>query len=174
MAGMPSRGIPTTYPAPPFEPDDSGLICPKPSIPVPCSSVIFSSRVITFTTIAARSSSESLGSIHGPEGFCGFCEKRDRAEPARREQISKLREPRLPNARLQIERCIVFPQGIFTLRRKDTYYLFQAESGRGNHVSRHSPAKINIQPLPLWTPSTFAISRSSRTLTMASPHLPTD
>src|SRR6266700_2008102 len=64
---MPSRGIPTTYTAPPFEPEDSGLIGPRPGCPVPCSNVIFSSSVISFTTSAARSSGERLVFIQGDE-----------------------------------------------------------------------------------------------------------
>src|SRR5215470_365158 len=66
---MPSRGIPTTYPAPPFEPEDSGLIGPSPGCPVPCSNVIFSSSVISLTTIAARSSGDKLVFIQGEEAF---------------------------------------------------------------------------------------------------------
>src|SRR5215469_11663522 len=65
MPGMPRRGMPTTYPAPPFDPADSGLTGPNPFMPVPCSRVIFSSRVICWTTIVARSSGESFGFIHG-------------------------------------------------------------------------------------------------------------
>src|SRR5579871_2452149 len=60
MAGIPKRGIPTTYPAPPFDPEDKGLTGPSPSMPVPWSKLIFSSRVISFRTIVARSSGASL------------------------------------------------------------------------------------------------------------------
>src|SRR5215470_5295391 len=68
---MPSRGIPTTYPAPPFEPEDSGLIGPSPGCPVPCSKVIFSSSVISLTTRAARSSAERVVFIHGNDFLMG-------------------------------------------------------------------------------------------------------
>src|SRR6266487_1963008 len=68
MAGMPSRGISTAYPAPPLECTASGLIGLSPIMPVPWSIVIFSSMVISLTTIEARSSGERLGFIHG----CGL------------------------------------------------------------------------------------------------------
>src|SRR5207253_10128819 len=63
--------MPTTYPAPPFDPEDSGLMGPKPGCPVPCSNVIFSSSVISFTTSAARSSAERLVFIQGDEDLGG-------------------------------------------------------------------------------------------------------
>src|SRR5579864_2233866 len=62
---MPSRGIPTTYPAPPLEWIASGLIGLRPAIPVPWSREIFSSSVISLTTIAARWSGDRLGFIQG-------------------------------------------------------------------------------------------------------------
>src|SRR5258708_37925308 len=62
---MPSRGIPTTYPAPPFAETANGLTGPSPRLPVPCSNVIFSSSVIAFTTSEARSSGERLVFVHG-------------------------------------------------------------------------------------------------------------
>jgi hypothetical protein len=43
----------------------SGLIRLSPSMPVPCSIEIFSSMVISLTTIAARSSGERLEFDHG-------------------------------------------------------------------------------------------------------------
>src|SRR5450432_3210118 len=68
MPGIPRRAIPTTYPAPPLEADDSGLIGPRPGCPVPCSIVIFSSSVISLTTMAARSSGDRLVFIQGGGG----------------------------------------------------------------------------------------------------------
>src|SRR5436305_176288 len=62
---MPSRGIPGTYPAPPLEWMASGLIGLSPTMPVPCSIWIFSSIVISLTTIEARSSGERLVFIQG-------------------------------------------------------------------------------------------------------------
>ena len=60
MAGMPRRGMPGTNPAPPFECTASGLMGLSPAMPVPCSNWIFSSSVISFTTIAARSSGDRV------------------------------------------------------------------------------------------------------------------
>src|ERR1700722_1877565 len=76
---MPRRGIPGTYPAPPFECMAKGLIGLRPCIPVPCSRVIFSSMVISFNTMAARSSGESELFIQGSaEGLsCGLDCSRD-------------------------------------------------------------------------------------------------
>src|ERR1051326_1272522 len=65
---MPSRGIPTTYPAPPFEWIASGLIGLSPTMPVPWSREIFSSSVISLTTMAARWSGDRLAFIQG----CGL------------------------------------------------------------------------------------------------------
>src|SRR5690348_2584829 len=57
--------MPGTYPAPPLEWMASGLIGLSPTMPVPCSIWIFSSMVISLTTIEARSSGERLGFIQG-------------------------------------------------------------------------------------------------------------
>src|SRR5579872_766243 len=62
---MPSRGISTTYPAPPLEWIASGLIGLNPTMPVPWSREIFSSSVISLTTMAARWSDERLVFIQG-------------------------------------------------------------------------------------------------------------
>src|SRR5271165_1332144 len=62
---MPRRGMPGTYPAPPLECTASGLIGLRPCMPVPCRNVIFSSSVISLTTIDARSSGERLGFDQG-------------------------------------------------------------------------------------------------------------
>src|SRR6266403_2208470 len=62
---MPRRGMAMTWPAPPLECTANGLTGPSPLIPVPCRSEIFSSIVISFTTIAARSSGERLKFSHG-------------------------------------------------------------------------------------------------------------
>src|SRR6266700_5403530 len=71
MSGMPRRGTPTTYPAPPFERTESGLMGPRPFMPVPWSREIFSSSVICLRTRAARSSGERAGFIQGRvEEFC--------------------------------------------------------------------------------------------------------
>src|SRR6202162_2228829 len=67
---MPKRGIGTTYPAPPLDFTDSGLIGPRPFMPVPCKREIFSSSVISFTTRAARSSGERAVFIHALAGLC--------------------------------------------------------------------------------------------------------
>src|SRR5256885_12104138 len=71
---MPSRGIPGTYPAPPLEWMASGLIGLSPTMPVPCSIWIFSSIVISLTTIEARSSGERLRFIQGCDVSL-FCER---------------------------------------------------------------------------------------------------
>ena len=71
---MPSRGIPGTYPAPPLEWMASGLIGLSPTMPVPCSIWIFSSMVISLTTIEARSSGERLVFIQGCDVSL-FCER---------------------------------------------------------------------------------------------------
>src|ERR1035438_8045599 len=65
MAGMPKRGTPTTYPAPPFDLTASGLIGLSPSMPVPCNNETFSSSVISLTTQDARSSGERLEFVQG-------------------------------------------------------------------------------------------------------------
>src|ERR1700677_1067644 len=65
MPGMPRRGIPTTYPAPPFDFTASGLIGLSPSNPVPCRREIFSSSVICLSTSDARSSGVRPVFIHG-------------------------------------------------------------------------------------------------------------
>src|ERR1700722_14365539 len=57
---MPRRGIPGTYPAPPLEWIASGLMGLSPSMPVPCSMLIFSSMVISLTTMDARWSGDKL------------------------------------------------------------------------------------------------------------------
>src|SRR5690349_20395709 len=67
--------MPTTYPAPPFDPEDRGLIGPNPGCPVPCNSVIFSSSVISLTTSAARSSGERLVFIQENEFLGADCPK---------------------------------------------------------------------------------------------------
>src|SRR5260370_1825853 len=64
---MPRRGTPTTYPAPPLEFADRGLIGPSPCMPVPCRREIFSSSVISFSTMAARWSGDSDVFIQGRE-----------------------------------------------------------------------------------------------------------
>src|ERR1700690_1718853 len=74
---MPRRGMPGTYPAPPLECTARGLIRLRPAMPVPCSRVIFSSIVISFTTIDARSSGDRLGFDQGCD--LGFCADEDRA-----------------------------------------------------------------------------------------------
>src|ERR1700724_1073677 len=66
---MPKRGTPTTYPAPPLEWTESGLMWLRPAMPVPWRREIFSSSVISFRTRSARSSGETAGFIHGCEGF---------------------------------------------------------------------------------------------------------
>src|SRR5579863_3250000 len=65
MGGMPSRAMPGTYPAPPLELTINGLRGLSPSIPVPWSREIFSSSVISLTTMDARSSDDRLGFIQG-------------------------------------------------------------------------------------------------------------
>src|ERR1035437_1786579 len=71
MAGIPKRGIPTTYPAPPLDPTASGLTGPRPFSPVPCKSETFSLSVISFMTSAALSSGERLVFIQGAGGLLG-------------------------------------------------------------------------------------------------------
>src|ERR1035437_9123707 len=69
MAGIPNRGIPTTYPAPPLEFAANGLSGLRPAMPVPCKRETFSSSVISFNTSAALSSGERLLLIQGAGGF---------------------------------------------------------------------------------------------------------
>src|ERR1700683_3216483 len=77
MLGMPSRGTPITHPAPPSDSTCSGLSGPRPAIPVPWSSEIFSSSVISFITIEARSSGERLVFIQGKDldDWANACDK---------------------------------------------------------------------------------------------------
>src|SRR6476661_5777978 len=89
---MPRRGIPGTYPAPPLEWMARGLIGLSPTMPVPCSIWIFSSMVISLTTIEARSSGERLVFIQGRDASL-FCERTIVEE--KRKQNRKQKEMRL-------------------------------------------------------------------------------
>src|SRR5437016_13562827 len=95
--------MPTTYPAPPFDPEDSGLMGPKPGCPVPCSNVIFSSSVISFTTSAARSSAERLVFIQGDEDLVGGDCPRNGSATLNKINSCRMRPPRLrSNRRMSI------------------------------------------------------------------------
>src|SRR5580658_4439355 len=67
MMGIPSRGTPSTNPAPPFPSSGSGFWTSlgQPGMPIPCNRSIFSSSVISFSTMFARSSGERPAFIHG-------------------------------------------------------------------------------------------------------------
>src|SRR5438045_9619795 len=110
---MPSRGMPTTYPAPPFEPEANGLNGPNPSIPVPCSSVIFSSSVISFTTMAARSSGKRLVFIHGSEDLLfGVRCAADCIVTEATNNSSQVPATNQPEAQQQRGRCIIILEEI--------------------------------------------------------------
>src|ERR1700685_3214521 len=64
---MPNRATPITHPEPPSDSTCSGLNGPRPAIPLPWSSDVFSSSVISFITIEARSSGERLVFIQGKD-----------------------------------------------------------------------------------------------------------
>src|SRR6266852_5856768 len=70
MIGIPSRGTPSTNPAPPFPRYAFGRGLPPPGMPLPWTRSIFSSRVISLSTSSARSSGERLVFIHGRFCFC--------------------------------------------------------------------------------------------------------
>ena len=73
--GMPSRSMPGMKPAPSFEPGGIGAPGRSAPQPVPCTSWIFSSRVICAMTMSARWSGGSALSIQGPctLGFGAGC-----------------------------------------------------------------------------------------------------
>src|SRR5579859_1612931 len=93
MGGMPSRTMPGTYPAPPFECTISGLSRLSPSIPVPWSRLIFSSSVISLTTMDARSSGDKLVLLHGCF-VVGDCAKPDEMSTTIANHERKMKESR--------------------------------------------------------------------------------